>query len=193
MERLLRPDIEVALGSIFDNLPDYASVFGKDPRATYTVLSLATLLSGVGWIRLSNPSGLRYFITSQIVCTLLLISIGLLDIKKNFYIGTPVISALFATILLLLLSPKRIQYSAEVASWTSIFSWSLILFLPGIDETQLGFSVVPCFVVMMFSIATIVVSNLDDEKQGTKKIISTVTAARIIFINTLLMVASRLF
>lgn len=192
MQRILRPDIEYALHSVFDKVPDYASVFGKDPRAAYTALVAATLLSGIGWMQLPKPTGLRFFVASQFICTSLLTFMGIVDIKQDLVSVIATISTLIGLLATLITSPKGVQYPAEVAYWTSIFSWNLIVVLPGLSEPQKGLAGILFFMVLMVCLAVAVTSKLDGNKEGTQPIMSTMTAARIIFINNTLMIASRL-
>jgi membrane-bound ClpP family serine protease len=165
MQRILRPDLEAALGYFLNKVPDYSSTFGTDPKAAYTALAFAALLSLVGWQQLPKANGLRLLVTSQLVSTLLLVFMGLTEIKKDLISGIGTAATIIGLVAVLISSTRSPQYPAEVASKTSIFSWTLMVVLPGIGDAQKALLSIVFFLVLMLCFGTIAVIAFDDKKE----------------------------
>lgn len=206
MQKVLRPHLEAAshwmLKSV-DTLPDYADCFGESPRAAYTALVFASLLSVVGLLWLPQPIGLRCFKASELVAASLLCFMGLRHLTVQPLKLIQALASLLQMVLQVFFqSDALFAKPADVVGFSLFHTLSFVDSLPGLIETRessssptmkmichLGFFIVPASIT---SLSVYCAFASSEHRDKVNRNLSMQLAAFILFSNTCVMILSQL-
>ncbi|PWN88734.1 hypothetical protein FA10DRAFT_268887, partial [Acaromyces ingoldii] len=205
MPRILRPGFQEAsahFARIRDLTPEYADLFGDDPKPAFAVLAVGFTLALAGWSQLPRPKGLRLIVGYQLIVTALLTFMDLRYLFATPIRMAPPAAGIVGLATLVVFGPSKFNSPSGVVSNSAASCWPLFLTLSGFDQLQEFLmrndevGLVVTLIFSMFAVGLLIIANamwliLGDKGWGDT-VLSMKAAASIVILQTTLLVVFQL-